>query len=393
MKKYLNMFAIILSFLVIITSHNVSAAGSDISTHTGKITGSLSIPYSALGGVDISLRDSGGNVIDRVKSDDEGKYVFENVPEGTGYSISGSDYYIIKRNPQSIDNIIVSAGETTVVEQQLSFITMGGSDLNALLDPVIRIRPAWGYEGGEVAVDIYTDNIEGLYMKGNEKLIGFRLCINYDSELLTPISVENGILLGNDELSYTLPSDCLSENNARITTEWMSDEPVNSDDILFTIKFRINTGIMDGSLANIHIDEDSSVVIFESLEERTVITGDADVVIKTLQNESCDDAEIVVTQNELERNNGSVSGSIKCDIMGAFSDNKNMIALVAVCSDEGEMLYCQLKEILKPNGDSISVVFDDIDIKTDTNKCLVKIFCWEKDSGITPITRSVSFGI
>ncbi|MGM9937602.1 MAG: cohesin domain-containing protein [Candidatus Ornithomonoglobus sp.] len=390
MKKYLYLCSVTLLFLGIFISHNVLADGIDSSAHTGKITGSLNIPYSALGGVDISLRDSGGNVIDRVKSDDEGKYVFENVPEGTGYSISGSDYYIISSDPQSIDNIIVSAGETTVVEQRLSFITMGGPGLQALLDPVIRIKPAWGYEGGKVAVNIYADNIEGIYMEGNEKLIGFRLCIYYDSKLLTPISIENGMLLGNDELSYVFLSDNLSENdNACVTAEWMGDEPVDSDDTLFTINFRINTGIMDGSLANIHIDENSSVVIFKSLEERAVITGDTDVVIKTLQNDPYD-AETVITQNGLERNNDSVSGSIDCDIIGALSDNNNMVAIIAVYSNDGILFYCQSKEILKPNGDKSSVVFDGIDIKTNTNECIVKIFCWEKDNCI-PIARSVSF--
>lgn len=374
----------------IITSRTALADVIDNSTDVGKITGSLNIPYSELGGVDISLRDSGGNVIDRVKSDDEGKYIFENVPEGSGYSVSGSDYYIISSNPQSVDNIIVCAGETTVVEQQLSFITMGGPGLQALLDPVICIRPAWGYEGGEVAVNIYADNIEGTYMEGNEKLIGFRLRINYDSELLTPISIENGKLLENDELLYSFPSGSLAGNDdACITAGWMGDEPVDSDDILFTIKFRINTGITDGNLANIHIDENNSVVIFESLEERAVITGDTDVVIKTLQNEPSDDAEIVVTQHELERNNGSVSGSINCDIMGEISDNKNIIALAAVYNDKGELLCCKCKEVLKLDGDRRSVVFDDIDVKTDTNKCIVKIFCWK--NGMTPIASSVSF--
>lgn len=390
MKKYLCLCSIMLLLGGIITSRTALADVIDNSTDVGKITGSLNIPYSELGGVDISLRDSGGNVIDRVKSDDEGKYIFENVPEGAGYSVSGSDYYIISSNPQSVDNIIVCAGETTVVEQQLSFITMGGPGLQALLDPVICIRPAWGYEGGEVAVNIYADNIEGTYMEGNEKLIGFRLRINYDSELLTPISIENGKLLENDELLYSFPSGSLAGNDdACITAGWMGDEPVDSDDILFTIKFRINTGITDGNLANIHIDENNSVVIFESLEERAVITGDTDVVIKTLQNEPSDDAEIVVTQHELERNNGSVSGSINCDIMGEISDNKNIIALVAVYNDKGELLCCKCKEVLKLDGDRRSVVFDDIDVKTDTNKCIVKIFCWE--NGMTPIASSVSF--
>lgn len=390
MKKYSYLCLVMLLFLGVFMSNNVLADGIDCNAHTGMITGSLSMPYSYLGGVDISLRDSSGNVIDRVKSDDEGKYVFENVPEGTGYSVSGSDYYIISRDPQSIDNIAVSAGETTVVEQQLSFVTMGGPGLQALLDPVICIRPAWGYAGGEVAVNVYADNIEGIYMEGNEKLIGFRLCIYYDSELLTPISIENGKLLENNELSYTFISDNSSGNdNACITAEWMGDEPIDSDDTLFTINFRINTGIMDESLANIHIDEDSSVVIFRSLEERAVINGDADVVIKDLQNDPYD-AEIVITQNGLERNNDSISGSINCDIIGTLSDNNNTVAIIAVYCSDGRLCYCQSKEILKTNEDKISVVFDGIDIKTNTNECTVKIFCWEKDN-YKPIANSVSF--
>ncbi len=391
MKKYLYLCSIMLLFLEIIIPHNVLADGIDSSARTGKIIGSIasSSTVALFGGADISLRDSGGNVIDCVKSDDEGNYAFENVPEGTGYSISCSHYCIIYREPDSIDNITVYAGETTVVEQQLNIGTICPVGVKALLDPAIYIRPAWGYAGGEAAVDIYTDNIEGMYMKGNEKLIGFRLCINYDSELLTPISIENGALLGNDELSYEFLPD-----RSCITAEWMSDEPVDSNDVLFTIKFRIDTGITDGSLANVHCDNNGSVMIYQSLKEHEIISkaSNVNVVIKTLQNEPCYDAEIAVTQNGLERNSDSISGSIECDIMGAFSDNKNVAAIAAVYSDEGNLLYCQLKEILEPDGDKESVVFDNIDVITDTNECLVKIFCWDTDSGITPIVHSVSFG-
>lgn len=141
-----------------------------LSDTTGIISGTVTATRATDGiAATVTLKDSGGNIVNTVTTDVDGKYIFEDVPAGTGYLVTASKPAVC---PVGVCDVMVVAGENTVINFSLGDpelepppqITTGSitgmvTSSGPLLGATITLQDS----GGNV-VNILTTDVDGKYI-------------------------------------------------------------------------------------------------------------------------------------------------------------------------------------------------------------------------------------
>ncbi len=121
---------------------------------------------------------------------------------------------------------------------------------------------------------VYADNISGtageyidvpIKIADNNGLMGFSINIEYDADVLTPISVETGAITSNGGMENSIETSKIN----RFLVTWYSSENITDNGVLFTIRFQISGTAMGTTEIGLSynqpdtFNEDWEDVIFE----------------------------------------------------------------------------------------------------------------------------------
>lgn len=135
------------------------------------------------------------------------------------------------------------------------------------------------YSEGAVSGDDLTITVP-VSISGNTGFMGFGFSVNYNADVICPVSVQTGDLLNNT--GGSLVSDVGSGNTGRFLIIYSSAEEVASDGLLFSISFRLLASSPSGEVIHINpivkdcFDEDYNTIDFNTGPITVIDSGSGD---------------------------------------------------------------------------------------------------------------------
>lgn len=147
------------------------------------------------------------------------------------------------------------------------------------------------------AADVYYTEQEQLavpiHIEKNSGFAGFRIIINYDTDVFTPTSVKKGDAL-SDTSGYF--NDSIGGNIVdRLEVVWTSSENVTSDGTLFIVFFDVQESFMGSSTININFNQEDTF----NENYNDVVFSCEGVVVSSKDNVSLQKAEIFVPSESI----------------------------------------------------------------------------------------------
>lgn len=257
--------------------------------------------------------------------------------------------------------------------------------------PKVAVEGAGCAAGGTVSVPVTIE--------GNGGVSGFDMRLEYDSERLTPVSVEKGDMLVDGEFSSSLEEGSGAAPGA-VAAHWGSPIDVTEDGELFAVEFKVKEGAETGQTGEVRIVEGESAICDQDLNDvGATLEGGEVAVSEPEKEEEAETADLPPYEvndvtlrskdgQELEEIPAKGGFDVAVSVVGTTEGFRPSRVVVAAYGANGRLLEVATEAVPEERSAGWACGLRVGETREEIAK--VKAFLWDVDRGMAPTAYSVT---
>lgn len=257
--------------------------------------------------------------------------------------------------------------------------------------PKVAVEGAGCAAGGTVSVPVTIE--------GNGGVSGFDMRLEYDSERLTPVSVEKGDMLVDGEFSSSLEEGSGAAPGA-VAAHWGSPIDVTEDGELFAVEFKVKEGAETGQTGEVRIVEGESAICDQDLNDvGATLEGGEVAVSEPEKEEEAETADLPPYEvndvtlrskdgQELEEIPAKGGFDVAVSVVGTTEGFRPSRVVVAAYGANGRLLEVATEAVPEERSAGWACGLRVGETREEIAK--VKAFLWDADRGMAPTAYSVT---
>lgn len=240
----------------------------------------------------------------------------------------------------------------SLIVLSILFITSG--TIHAAETPKISVSNASGGVGDSIKVDVSLSN--------NPGIASYKLKLNFDNTKLIPESISG------DGITSNIQQTNIDKTNMEyITAVWESATNMTEDGVLFSVSFKIISSFEDGT--PLRLSYSIGDICNQDLEDVLILTSNGSVTI----------AQKSHSEYTISEDGKTISVVTMLDELDPNTQSQALV-VAALYNESGILLSVDMTEYSSGSVENV--------LENNTDASYIKIFVWNKDGSMRPLTNS-----